>query len=291
MALHCHARCGEILYNVILPLLKATVGILDEKAYDVFQMMQQTISRQTGGIVIAGVEKTYRLGRRTVRALAGVDITIDPGEFVAVMGASGSGKSTLLHLCAFLDTPDAGTIAVDGRNLAKLTEREATLFRRETVGVVFQSFNLIPTLTLLDNVLLTARLAGHYDESVRSRAMELAESLGLTDRITHRPDALSGGEQQRAAIARALLLKPRVLLADEPTGNLDSISAGNFWRLLKGVLADTPTTVVVVTHEPAAAAYADRVLVLRDGRLAGTFPVEGNDDAGSIAARYQHALA
>jgi putative ABC transport system ATP-binding protein len=254
-------------------------------------MMQQTMTTQTGGIVIQSVEKTYRLGKRMVRALAGVDVTIDPGEFVAIMGASGSGKSTLLHLCALLDTPDAGSITVDGRNLSDLSERQATLFRRETVGVVFQSFNLIPTLTLLDNVLLTARLAGQYDKAVRSRAIELAEDLGLADRIMHRPDALSGGEQQRAAIARALLLKPRVLLADEPTGNLDSISAGNFWQLLKRVLADSPTTVVVVTHEPAAAVNAQRVLVLRDGRLAGTFPVEGHDDAGSIAARYQHALA
>ncbi len=258
------------------------------------RMMQMDARTHTGGIVIAGVEKTYRLGRRTVLALAGVDVTISSGEFVAIMGASGSGKSTLLHLCALLDTPDAGSIMVDGQNLAKLSERQATEFRRETVGVVFQSFNLVPTLTLLDNVLLTARLAGKYGELVRNRAIELAGALGLAERLTHRPDALSGGEQQRAAIARALLLKPRVLLADEPTGNLDSISAGSFWRLLKGVLAesvDFPTTVVVVTHEPAAAAYADRVLVLRDGKLAGSFAVEGQDDAGSIATRYQHALA
>ena len=257
-------------------------------------MMQMNPKIHSGGIVIKAVEKTYRLGRRTVRALAGVDMTIQSGEFVAIMGASGSGKSTLLHLCALLDTPDAGSIIVDGQNLSELTERQATLFRRQTVGVVFQSFNLVPTLTLLDNVLLTARLAGKYDESVRQRAVELAGALGLADRITHRPDALSGGEQQRVAIARALLLKPRVLLADEPTGNLDSISAGNFWRLLKGVLADSidsPITVVVVTHEPAAAAYANRVLVLRDGKLAGSFGVEGQDDAGSIAARYQHTLA
>ncbi len=257
-------------------------------------MMDVPADTHVGGIVISGVEKTYRLGRRTVRALAGVDVTINAGEFVAIMGASGSGKSTLLHLCALLDTPDVGSISVDGRNLAQLSERQATLFRRETVGVVFQSFNLVPTLTLLDNVLLTARLAGKYTLSIRERAIELAGTLGLADRITHRPDALSGGEQQRAAIARALLLKPRVLLADEPTGNLDSISAGNFWRLLKGVLADSlasPTTVVVVTHEPAAAAYADRVLVLRDGTLAGSFDVEEQDDAGNIATRYQHALA
>ncbi len=258
------------------------------------RMMHTQSTTHTGGIVINGVEKTYRLGRRTVRALAGVDITIAPGEFVAIMGASGSGKSTLLHLCALLDTPDAGSITVDGRNLSQLSERQATLFRRETVGVVFQSFNLVPTLTLLDNVLLTARLAGKYTPAIRDRAIELAGALGLADRITHRPDALSGGEQQRAAIARALLLQPRILLADEPTGNLDSVSAENFWHLLQGVLADStasPTTVVVVTHEPAAAAYADRVLVLRDGTLAGSFDVEDQDDAGSIATRYQHALA
>ena len=256
--------------------------------------MQPKTDIPTDGIVVQGVHKTYRLGRRTVRALAGVELEIAAGEFVAIMGASGSGKSTLLHLCALLDTPDVGSIMVAGQNLATLSERAATLFRRRTIGVVFQSFNLIPTLTLLDNVLLTARLAGIYDESVRSRAMELVALLGLADRITHRPDALSGGEQQRAAIARALLLKPRVLLADEPTGNLDYVNAENFWHLLKNVLADAtdvPTTVVVVTHEPAAAAYADRVLVLRDGTLAGSFAVEAHDDAGSIAARYQHALA
>ncbi|MDA8378490.1 MAG: ABC transporter ATP-binding protein [Planctomycetia bacterium] len=254
-------------------------------------MMCTDVKSHTGGIVLRGVEKTYRLGSRTVRALAGVDITIEPGEFVAIMGASGSGKSTLLHLCALLDTPDAGTIMVDGRNLAELSEREATVFRRQTVGVVFQNFNLIPTLPLLDNILLTARLSGQYSKAVRTRAVELATALGLANRLTHRPDALSGGEQQRTAIARALLLKPRVLLADEPTGNLDSSSSENFWRMLKSVLASTPTTVVVVTHEPAAAAYAHRVLVLRDGRLSGAFGVQEHDDAGNIAARYQHALA
>jgi putative ABC transport system ATP-binding protein len=196
-----------------------------------------------------------------------LDIT-GPG-FHAIMGQSGSGKSTLLHLLAALDRPDSGTIEIAGQPIHDLDERGATAFRRRGVGIVFQQFNLIPTLTARENVELPGMLAGEDPGWLRARSAELLDRLGVAERTGHRPDALSGGEQQRVAIARALLFSPPVLLADEPTGNLDSASSERLWRLL-GELADTHAmTVVMVTHEPAAAAHCRGVFVLSDGRVVG----------------------
>jgi len=233
------------------------------------------------------VKKTYKSASQPVEALRGVNLQIETGEFLAVMGASGSGKSTLLHLCALLDRPTSGTIRVGGKDLAGLTERQCVEFRRHQVGLIFQQFNLIPNLSVLDNVLLPARLAGRCDADVENRAVDLINHLGLSARQHHRPDALSGGEQQRTAIARAMIMKPPVLLADEPTGNLDSANSRQFWSLLGDMIGESGTTVVVVTHEPAAAVEADRVVVLRDGLVAGQFDVEEANDAGELAARYQ----
>lgn len=236
---------------------------------------------------VKSVVKTYRQGEREVSALRGVDLTIARGEFVAIMGASGSGKSTLLHLCAALDRLDGGTIAVAGESLDTMSERQLTLFRRRRIGVIFQQFNLIPTLSARENIALPLLLDRRLTADDEKRIDSLLQILRIDHRAAHRPDALSGGEQQRVAIARALVSEPPVLFADEPTGNLDSANAALFWDLLLQATDVFETTIVMVTHEPLAALHAQRVVVLRDGLIAGEFAVEKSDDAGQLAARYQ----
>lgn len=233
----------------------------------------------------AGVTKSYTIGTRLVPALRGVDLTISDPGFYAIMGRSGSGKSTLLHLLAALDRPDAGEIRIAGRSVHDLDERAATAFRRREIGIVFQQFNLISTLSARENVELPGELAGESPSSLRRRSTELLERLGLGDRMEHRPQALSGGEQQRVAIARSLLFRPPVLFADEPTGNLDSASSQRLWSLLDEIAREESTTVVMVTHEPSAAVHCQRVIVLSDGRVTGGFAVE-DADATVVAARY-----
>lgn len=235
------------------------------------------------------VSKTYRLGDKPVHALRGLSLEIPGPGYVAIMGQSGSGKSTLLHLLAALDSPDDGEIYIAGRAIHTLSEREANAFRRRGIGVIFQQFNLIPTLTARENVELPGLLAGEKTPWLRGRSGELLDRLGLADRAAHRPDALSGGEQQRVAIARALLFSPPVILADEPTGNLDSVSADRLWRLLAEISREQEMTIVMVTHEPAAAVYCRAVHVLRDGQVIGTIQTEGLDAAG-VATRYQHLV-
>ncbi|MBC7833729.1 MAG: ABC transporter ATP-binding protein [Phycisphaerales bacterium] len=206
------------------------------------------------------------------------------------MGASGSGKSTLLHLLGALDKPDQGQVFVSGKALHDLSERALTTFRGRELGIVFQQFNLIPTLTAQENVELPGVLQREDAAWLRSRSKELLSSLGMAERASHRPDALSGGEQQRVAIARSLLFAPRVLLADEPTGNLDSASSDKLWRLLKNLAAENEMTVVMVTHEPAAAVHCERIYVLRDGKVEGSIDTEGLDAAG-VAASYQQLVS
>ncbi|GAB4543947.1 MAG: ABC transporter ATP-binding protein [Phycisphaerales bacterium] len=235
------------------------------------------------------VHKSYRTGGREVHALRGCDLTIDEPGFYAVMGASGSGKSTLLHLLAALDSPDSGEIHVGGRRLDTMSERELTMVRRDALGIVFQQFNLLPTMTALENVTLPGLLAGKDARTMRERGMHLLERLGLADRATHRPEALSGGEQQRVAIARALLFAPPVLFADEPTGNLDAKSSEHLWGVLADVAQQQDTTVLMVTHEPAAASHCRRAYILSDGVVTGTLETEGLD-AGGIASRYQQLV-
>ena len=237
----------------------------------------------------AQVEKSYRLGDRTIAALRGVDLGIDEPGFYAIMGASGSGKSTLLHLLGALDQPDAGQVELAGRRIDTLSEREATEFRRRGVGIVFQQFNLIPTLTARENVELPGLLAGEEPAALARRSEELMARLGVLERADHRPDALSGGEQQRVAIARALLFAPPVLLADEPTGNLDSASSQKLWALLAELARERGMLVVMVTHEPAAAVNCRRIFVLADGKVRTTIDTEGLDAAG-VAARYQQSV-
>ncbi|MFO0835979.1 MAG: ABC transporter ATP-binding protein [Phycisphaerales bacterium] len=235
------------------------------------------------------VHKSYRTGGREVPALRGVDLSIDAPGFYAIMGASGSGKSTLLHLLATLDRPDSGEIWLGDRALHSLGERDATEFRRRGIGIVFQQFNLIPTLSAKENIELPGLLSGEDPHAMSSRSAELIERLGIARRASHRPDALSGGEQQRVAIARALLFAPSLVLADEPTGNLDSASSEQLWTLLGELAKERAITVLMVTHEPAAAAHCRRVFVLKDGQVTGTIESEGLD-AGGVAARYQQCV-
>ena len=219
-------------------------------------------------IEVKGLVKTYGRGETEVRALDGVDLEVADGEMVAIMGPSGSGKSTMLHMLGALETPSEGTIALAGRRFDGLDDRELTLLRRDGIGFVFQFFNLLPSLSAEENVMLPALIAGRRDEEIRARGRELIERVGLAKRASHLPSELSGGEQQRVSIARALLMKPKLVLADEPTGNLDSASEAQVLELLSELNREEGYTIVIVTHDPGAAAIAKRVVFLRDGKIA-----------------------
>jgi putative ABC transport system ATP-binding protein len=224
--------------------------------------------------------KVYGEGDTAVHALDGVSLGIERGEMVAIMGPSGSGKSTLLHLLGALDTPSSGRILLAGQRYDGLGDGELTRLRREKIGFVFQFFNLLPSLTAEENALLPALIAGRRDEGMRRRARELLGRVG--ERAGHLPAELSGGEQQRVSIARALLTEPEIVLADEPTGNLDTRSSGEVLRLLRELNESEGQTLVVVSHDPAVAATAGRVVFLRDGQLAGE--VEGGSTERVVTA-------
>jgi putative ABC transport system ATP-binding protein len=219
----------------------------------------------TAIVSATGLTRVYGEGEAEVRALDGVDVEFSKGDFVAIMGPSGSGKSTLMHCLAGLDRPTSGTVIVDGTDLSTLDDGELTELRRDNVGFIFQFFNLLPVLDARENMLLPLKLAGRDPEP--GRLEQLAEAVGITDRLDHRPSELSGGQQQRVAIARALLSAPAVIFADEPTGNLDSESSQEVLGLLRKAVDDLGQTVVMVTHDPIAASTADRVLVLVDGKI------------------------
>ncbi|MEW6636891.1 MAG: ABC transporter ATP-binding protein [Actinomycetota bacterium] len=213
------------------------------------------------------LSKVYGEGSTAIAALRDVSLKFPHGEFAAIMGPSGSGKSTLLHVLGALDRPTSGRVIVGGTDLSELSDKKLTLLRRERMGFVFQFFNLIPTLTAEENVLLPALIAGERPKKYAARLDELLDLVGLTARRAHRPDELSGGEQQRVAIARALVRNPDIILADEPTGNLDSKTGTGVLKLLKESAARYEQTIVMVTHDPRAAATADRVIFLSDGRV------------------------
>ncbi len=238
------------------------------------------------------VQKSFAIGDRRVHALRGLDLEITEPGFYAIMGRSGSGKSTLLHLMASMDRPDSGEIYVAGKPIHSLSERESTMYRRRDIGVVFQAFNLIPTMNAIENVLLPGLLGGEQSKGLTNRGMELLDLLGLGERCTHRPEALSGGEQQRVAIARALLYEPPVVFADEPTGNLDSQASDQVWSMLARIAEEQKMTVVMVTHELEAAKHCSKVFVMADGTVRGVIDSakEGGLDAGSVATRTQHLL-
>ena len=209
--------------------------------------------------------KTYGTGDATVTALDGVDVELYAGEFTAVMGPSGSGKSTLMHCCAALDSVTSGSVFVGDTELSRLGDKELTRLRRDEIGFVFQSFNVVPTLTAEVNILLPLSIAGRKPDPAWYDVV--IDTVGLRDRLTHRPNELSGGQQQRVAVARALASRPSIVFADEPTGNLDSRSGAEVLTLLRRSVDEFGQTVVMVTHDPVAAAFTDRVLFLADGRV------------------------
>jgi putative ABC transport system ATP-binding protein len=241
-------------------------------------------------LIVENVSKAYKQGDRSVRALDGVSLAVEQGQFLAVMGASGSGKSTLLHLVAGLTSPDSGRILINGVDISTMPDKELTLFRRRSIGLVFQSFNLIPTLSARDNVALPLLLDGKNGTGVNTKAEELLATLGLSQRSHHRPDMMSGGEQQRVAIGRALVADPAVILADEPTGNLDSASSKSVCELLRDLCAIHGKTIVMVTHEPSVATFAQEVAVMKDGKMIDRFPTREASGTQELAMRYQESL-
>lgn len=227
------------------------------------------VTKPAAAIEARGLTKVYGALDTEVRALDGIGLVVAAGEMVAIMGPSGSGKSTLLHVLGALESPTRGTVAIAGRRYDGLGDRELTRLRRDHIGFVFRFFNLMPSLSAEENVLLPALIARRRDRAMRRRARTLLDSVGLGDRREHLPSELSGGEQQRVSIVRALLLEPALILADEPTGNLDTESGRAVLVTLRERNRAEGCTVVMVTHDPGAAAVADRVVFLRDGRVAG----------------------
>ena len=217
-------------------------------------------------IEVEGLTKTYQVGDVPVHALRGVDLEIAEGEFVAIVGASGSGKSTLFHILGGLTPPTAGKVRIKGRDLAGMTGEQRSDLRKTMVGFVFQKYNLLPTLSAEDNIRIVQYIAGR--STVFEPAFEeVLELLGIRDRLKHKPRALSGGQQQRVAIARAVVNSPAILLADEPTGNLDSENSAAVLKLIKRLNKDTGQTILMITHDAEAAGYADRIVKMRDGRI------------------------
>jgi putative ABC transport system ATP-binding protein len=245
--------------------------------------MATITTTQATAVALRDVTKVHGQGDGSVTALAGVNVGLPTGSFTAIMGPSGSGKSTFLHIAAGLDRPTSGSVALGDTELQKLSERRLTILRRKRIGFVFQAFNLMPSLTVAQNIGLPMRLDGHRPK--RSAIREVAERVGLQDRLRHRPSQLSGGQQQRVAIARALVSRPEVVFADEPTGALDTRTGRDVLALLRELVDLDSRTVVMVTHDPAAAAYADQVILLADGRIAGTLV---DADADEVAEHLAH---
>jgi len=229
--------------------------------------------------------KQYQTGNTIVDALVDINIHVEQGEFVAVMGPSGSGKSTLLHLLGGMDSPSQGEVILAGQHYSQLSDKQMTLIRRRRIGFIFQFFNLLPTLTAGENVMLPLLIDGKSRNKYRERANELLKLVNLSDREKHKPEQLSGGEQQRVAIARALATDPDVILADEMTGNLNSRAGEEVLALLRRACDDRGQTIIMVTHDPRASRYADRILFLKDGCIAGETSLEDNADSKIILER------
>ena len=234
-------------------------------------------------VEVCNLGKVYPDSGQDVVALDGVSFAVGQGCFMAIMGASGSGKSTLLHLIGGLTPPTSGEVRIEGVNFGALSDRQRTIFRRRRLGIIFQEYNLLPTLTAAENVALPLLVDGKSPAEWRDRVAELLAAVHLEERANHRPEALSGGEQQRVAIARALLNDPAIILADEPTGNLDSRQSDQIWQLMRRIADEQGKTILMVTHEAHGAAHADRALVLKDGQVVGTLEPKGSADAALVA--------
>ena len=236
----------------------------------------QSESSESPIVKAVGLERVYGEGQAEVRALDGVDVEFEKGRYTSIMGPSGSGKSTLMHILAGLDKPTAGTVEVEGTDITHLDDGELTRLRRDKLGFVFQFFNLLPVLTAEENILLPLSIARKKPD--QDWVDQVIDRVGLNDRRDHRPSELSGGQQQRVAVARALVTKPAVLFADEPTGNLDSKASEDVLTLLRGAVDEVGQTVIMVTHEPDAAAHGDRLIALRDGKLVHDAPPVSADN-------------
>jgi len=218
-------------------------------------------------VVVDNVTKVYRVGQVDIPALRGVSLSVEPGEFVSIVGASGSGKSTLLHIIGGLTHPTTGRVVIDGNEYGTLSDAARTDLRRRSIGIVFQKFNLLPTLDAAGNIEIARDIAGNHKKDDQEYRRHLVNLLGIADRLHHRPTQLSGGEQQRVAIARALINRPRILLADEPTGNLDSKNSDAVLSILAELNRDLGQTILMITHNPEAAAFGNRTLHMRDGLI------------------------
>jgi putative ABC transport system ATP-binding protein len=242
-------------------------------------------------ISATNLTKVYGSGDTAVRALDNVSLHVEPGEFVAVMGPSGCGKSTLLHLLGGLDRPTSGSVTIDGHNLSDLSDAKLTELRRHKVGFIFQFFNLIPVLNAVENAALPVTLDGVRQAEARERATDWLRKVGLDDRLDHRPDQMSGGQQQRVAVARALVANPALILADEPTGNLDTRASEEIAALLRQVANEWGRSVVIVTHDPRIAAHADRIIFLKDGAIVDQTILEPrNGQNEAMVAEKIHAI-
>ena len=237
---------------------------------------------------VRNLTKTYGSGQALVRALDDVSLDLMAGEFTAVMGPSGSGKSTLMHCCAALDTADSGSVFIGDQDLTRLKDKALTTLRRDQIGFVFQSFNLVPTLSAEENIKLPMAIAGRKPDQQWYDAV--IETVGLRDRLSHKPNELSGGQQQRVAVARALASRPRIVFADEPTGNLDSRSGAEVLELLRRSVDEHGQTVVMVTHDPVAASYTDRVVFLADGRVVDELREPTREGVLDVMARMAESL-
>ena len=237
---------------------------------------------------VISLSKTYGSGEAVVRALDDVTLELYAGEFTAVMGPSGSGKSTLMHICAALDQATAGQVWIGDRQISSLGDKELTLLRRTEIGFVFQSFNLVPTLSAEENISLPLAIAGKKPE--KAWFDQVITTVGLGDRLSHKPNELSGGQQQRVAVARALVSRPRIVFADEPTGNLDSRAGAEVLQLLRDSVDEHGQTVVMVTHDPVAAAYTDRVVFLADGKVVNELRDPDRDRVLEVMARMTDAV-
>jgi putative ABC transport system ATP-binding protein len=246
-----------------------------------------TVGMPDAVVQARGIERDYGQGDALVRALAGVDIDLQRGAYTAIMGPSGSGKSTLMHILAGLDKPTAGNAWIDGQEITTLKERALTQLRRDKIGFIFQTFNLLPTLNAAENIMLPLTIAGRKGDS--EWVDELIKTVGLGDRLTHKPSELSGGQQQRVAVARALASRPAVLFADEPTGNLDSRTGEEVLQLLRHSRDSMGQTIVMVTHDAHAATYADRIVFLKDGAIAHDCGRLGRDDIYDVIKSLEDA--